>query len=381
MRRIDLYFITEMTVPAIVGFMIMLMLLLGRQLYALLLILYRCSATGHDIVWMLLYYLPTVMMLAVPACLLLGTSLSLNRLERDRELQALRMAGVSLMRLVLPMIMVGVIFSIGMFVFQEKVIPITSHRAELIKRRLAFGSPALFVPQDVVMKLEDNSYLYVRRIDPKTQTFYGVILLKQNPGRFPTLLTVPMAEDHDGQWFLQADPTAPQIKPRLYTFSEHGELSAEGVAGPGSWINMTKEVWAYINDAPTTADELTIKQLLDLRHGLRGAGTGIDLNMALDPEMLTFYLHLKFSSALAALVAVLIAIPLSVHFGRSGGYVGLLLSVMVAFFFIVSQQWAQVLAETSHLSPIIAAWAPDVIFGLLGLILLIREEMGIRRKA
>jgi lipopolysaccharide export LptBFGC system permease protein LptF len=34
----------------------------------------------------------------------------------------------------------------------------------------------------------------------------------------------------------------------------------------------------------------------------------------------------------------------------------------------------QVLAERNYLSPVLAAWAPDVVFGLRGVILLLREE-------
>ncbi len=382
MRRIDRYFFSELIIPSSVGFLIMLMLLIGNQLYGLLSLLYSSNASGREIALMLLYYLPSVLMLAVPASLLLGTALALNRLERDREIQALRMIGLKLTRLVAPMVLLGLLFSVGMFIFQEKVIPFTSHQAETIKRKLIYGSPTSFIPEDLVFKLPDNSHVYIRHADPKTQTLYGVVVWKQDPGKFPTLITIPVAENRNGQWFLEPDP-ATGAAPRLYTFNEHGELAPYiDVTGPDSWMNMSKDVWAYMSDQPTTAEELTFRQLLQLKNGVRGTGMNMGLALNLDPKLLTFLLHRKFAYALAALVAVLIAIPLSVHFGRSGGYIGLLLSVVVSFFFVVSQQWAQVLVEqTHHMSPILGAWAPDALFGLMGIVLLVVEEFGIRRRA
>ncbi|HEY3379651.1 MAG TPA: LptF/LptG family permease, partial [Armatimonadota bacterium] len=140
-------------------------------------------------------------------------------------------------------------------------------------------------------------------------------------------------------------------------------------------LNLPKDIFSYVYNPPTSAEELTFHELLALRTGVRGtAGMSLNNSMMLDAPHLAFYLHRKLAAPLAALVAVLLAIPLSLHFGRSGGYVGLLLSVVLAFFFIVTQQWTQILAETYRLHPVFAAWAPDALYGILGLVLLVREE-------
>ncbi|HEY3378285.1 MAG TPA: LptF/LptG family permease, partial [Armatimonadota bacterium] len=89
MRRIDRYILSEMAVPALVGGFLVLLLLVGNQLYMLLRYLYQ-GVPAHDVLLTLLYYTPGVLMMAIPAALLLGTALGLNRLERDREILALR---------------------------------------------------------------------------------------------------------------------------------------------------------------------------------------------------------------------------------------------------------------------------------------------------
>ena len=345
-----------------------LMLLVGNKLYMLLKWLYSGSP-AHDILMILLYSLPAVLMLALPAALLLGTALGLNRLERDRELLALRMAGVRLTRLVLPYILLAVFMAGLLFWLQEKIVPRMSHMAEKLQRKLAWGSPVAVVPRDVMLRVGAN-YIYVREVDQKTQTLRGVMVCKIDQGML-TWLIIPLAENHNGQWFFRRDPVT-QEKPKLYIFKEHGDPIYGEIEGKDNWLNLNQDVVDFVGEEKTTADEMSFKELWNLQRGVRGAG--MPGSIPLDPNLLTFQLHRKIAAPLAALVAVLIAIPLSVHFGRSGGYVGLLLSVLVAFFFMVSQQWGQVLAETGRLSPVIGAWAPNAFFALLGIVLLVLEE-------
>ncbi|MEI6518434.1 MAG: LptF/LptG family permease [bacterium] len=378
MRKFDRYLLAEMATPFTAGIVVMLMLLVGNQLYILLRTVYSAGAPIRDFGMMLLYYLPAVLVQAIPASVLLGVALALNRLERDRELQSMRLAGISLTRIITPVIIICILISVCILYLQDKVIPYTSHQAERIKMKISYQSPEAVIPSDQVIKLDNGTVVYVKTVDPRNHRLSGVIVWKPNPGKFPTLITIPIAENHDGQWMLMADPLNPQQTPRMYTFDEQGNLGNYiDVTGADSWMNMNNDIWLYITDSPTTAEELSIRQLLDLRKGVR-LSMGVIVS---DPKLLTYYLHRKFSNALAPLVAALLAIPLAVRFGRHGGFTGLLLSFIVAFCFVVSTQWAQVLTETRGINPLLGAWAPAVFFGLIGIIMLIREELGLRKSA
>ncbi|HEY3416233.1 MAG TPA: LptF/LptG family permease [Armatimonadota bacterium] len=371
MRRIDRYILSEIAVPATIGGLLVLVLLTGNWLYSLIKYLYN-GVNPHDVLLILAYRLPSVLMLAIPASLMLGTALALSRLERDRELMSLRMCGVRLKRLVLPLILFALAWSVGMFALQETVIPRATHAALKLTRKVQWGTPEVFIERDVILRA-GQMYLYVREVDPKNHILRGVIATRMGPG-YPMLLTAPIVENRDQHWLLKPDPYT-KANPTLYYFKADGTLAVVGTAiGEDNVMNLTQEVWTYMSDQPSTPEELTLKQLANLRNGVRGPAGTASGSLPLEPKQLTFHVHRKFAAPLAALVGVLIAIPLSVHFGRSGGYVGLLLSVVVAFSFVVSQQWAQALVETDRLQPILAAWAPDALFGLLGIVLLFMEE-------
>ena len=172
--------------------------------------------------------------------------------------------------------------------------------------------------------------------------------------------------------FFKADPITKQI-PVFYIFDLSGVPVTTGSAESGV-IDLKQDVWNFINDQPSRPEELTFLQLRHLLKDMRGVGSVSGYTLPLTPPQLTFFLHRKLAVSLSTLVAILIAIPLSVHFGRSGGYVGLLLSVVVAFFFTIAQQWATVLVVKDMLNPVLAAWGPNAIFGLIGIVLLVLEE-------
>lgn len=372
MRRFDRYLLAEMVVPALMGGVMVVMLLVGNQLYFMLRYLYR-GVPVRDVAMTLAYFSPSVLMLSIPAALLLGAALGLNRLERDREILSLRMAGVRLKRIVAPIIVLGLLASGLMFYLQERVIPQNMHRALELQRKLGVYSPTAVVQEDQVLKFDRGGtrfFIYVNRVDPSPdrQILHDVTILMVGDQRPPVWLMIPRAENRSGRWWMLSDPVTGE-QPRGYT------PGSSIITYDDALMNIPAESMNAAFERRDTA-ELTFHELYAaLQNGERGV-TVYNLNngIMLDRNRLLFYLHRKLAAPLAALVAILIAIPLAIHFGRSGGYVGLLLSVIVAFCFIVSQQWAQVLAEMGRAQPVIAAWAPNAVFGLLGLVLLFREE-------
>jgi lipopolysaccharide export system permease protein len=250
----------------------------------------------------------------------------------------------------------------------------------MLSEQLAFGSPVSLVQRDTMFKVQNGGstyFIYVRDADPNPQRplLRGIVVAKidNNSANPPVWVTIPQAINHNGSWILQADPIS-HVPPRFYIIPLKGDV-VTGECGDGEWL-IPHDAFNFFYDQRTTPDEYTLAELLSAqRHNISGAGASTNLNaIILDRHTIPFYVQRKFAAPLAALVALLIALPLAIHFGRSGGYVGLLLSVVIAFFFVISQQWMQVLAERNYLSPVLAAWAPDVVFGLLGVILLLREE-------
>lgn len=384
-RRSDRYILKEMLVPAAGGIVMVLLLLLGNVLYGLLLKLYEAKAPAGQVGMILAYQLPWLMMQAIPAALLVGTALALNRLERERELMAFRLTGTRTIRIIAPYLVLGLFFSGVLYVMQETVIPGTTRAANRMFYQLQWRNPVNLVPHDVVFRA-DNLYIYVREVDNTTQSLRDISVYRRELDGGNTFMRIPVARNINGEWNVMPDPVTNEPA-RLWSFGPKGDtINVIEVFGTGV-LNLRKEVYDYLAEPPASPEELTLQQLLALRSarsmstgtskGITGMG-GVEVSnaMSLQRPQITFWLHRKFAAPLAALIGILLAIPLAIRFGRAGGYVGLLVSGSVAFVYIVAQQWMQVLAVKSQpmLDPVLAAWGPAAVFGLIGIALLATIE-------
>ena len=78
----------------------------------------------------------------------------------------------------------------------------------------------------------------------------------------------------------------------------------------------------------------------------------------------------KLAIPLSSLVLVLCLAPLSLRFGRGGGFMGVLIGIVVLFFYWNVILFSRVLGETGGLPAWLAGWSEVIIFSVLGGVLL-----------
>jgi lipopolysaccharide export LptBFGC system permease protein LptF len=77
-------------------------------------------------------------------------------------------------------------------------------------------------------------------------------------------------------------------------------------------------------------------------------------------------LQKKFAYPAIALVMAILAVPFSVSSGKRGAVAGIATAVGIAVVYLSVSSLFEAMGNVSQLPPMLAAWSPDVIFGLLG---------------
>jgi lipopolysaccharide export system permease protein len=80
--------------------------------------------------------------------------------------------------------------------------------------------------------------------------------------------------------------------------------------------------------------------------------------------------HTRFASPFATLVLTLIGVSLSSRKIRGGIGMHLGLGILITFAFILFMRISTVFATVGNLPPVLAAWIPNILFGILGILLL-----------
>ena len=91
-----------------------------------------------------------------------------------------------------------------------------------------------------------------------------------------------------------------------------------------------------------------------------------------DTIKLRVQFHRKFSVPVFALIMAMLAAPFGFLVGNRGAMTGIAVSIAVAMTYWGVGQFFEQLGNVDLLPPAVAAWSPDVLFGLAGAYLLMR---------
>jgi lipopolysaccharide export LptBFGC system permease protein LptF len=85
-------------------------------------------------------------------------------------------------------------------------------------------------------------------------------------------------------------------------------------------------------------------------------------------------LYRKFSVPMFALIMAMIAIPFGFLVGNRGAMTGIGVGIAIALAYLATSKLFEKVGEINELQPAVAAWGPDVIFGLAGLYFFLRMK-------
>ena len=91
-----------------------------------------------------------------------------------------------------------------------------------------------------------------------------------------------------------------------------------------------------------------------------------------DTKDLSIQLNLKLAYPLITLVMAVLAIPFALSMGKRGSLTGIAAAIGLAITYLVVTQTFQALGDVNLLPTLLAAWSPDLLFGLAGAYLLLR---------
>jgi lipopolysaccharide export LptBFGC system permease protein LptF len=91
-----------------------------------------------------------------------------------------------------------------------------------------------------------------------------------------------------------------------------------------------------------------------------------------DTIRLSVQLQRKVAEPVITLVMAILAVPFAVSMGRRGGLAGIATAIGVAIVYWVVALVFGSMGNVATLPPILAAWSPDLLFGIAGAYLLLR---------
>ena len=319
--------------------------------------LLRHDAPIGSIVRSFLFKLPLVVTQVTPAAVLVGGLVGLGLLARQNEFVALRSCGVSVWQIATPLLVLATVISGCTFLWNETVVPYCARRwhaienLEIKKRGLA----TVFTGREVWFHGGAGFY-NIDRVSPRQQTLYGLAVYQLGPDFRPVrLVEADSAMWQGGRWELS--------NARTLEFAPDGVREVPGP--PANFVlPETLEDFRAVEVEPEELSYAMLRrQIKDLlRKGVDASESWVDL-------------HLKLSLPAASLMMMLLAVPLAASGTRLtslAASIGLGFAVGFGYFVLVA--FSRALGQSGALPPVLAAWAANVLFALVGSYYLLGAE-------
>jgi lipopolysaccharide export system permease protein len=113
--------------------------------------------------------LPFTVAMTLPMAVLVAVLYAFSRLAAENEITALKANGVSMTRLLVPVVVGGAMLSIAMIAFNDQVLPRTNHRLRTLQGDIARKKPTFAIKEQIINEVAPNSYfLRTNHLDRET---------------------------------------------------------------------------------------------------------------------------------------------------------------------------------------------------------------------
>lgn len=314
------------------------------------------DATVMMVVRYYLYYMPYIIVLTIPVGMLLGSLFTFGQLGKYGELTAMKASGLSVYRLIRPMLLAGVMVSLLIFAAGEWIVPAANQRrADINSTQFDRHTEDRSLRNNVLFRGEGGRQYLMRLYNGVQRQAKDVFIVEFQEGAIVSAIQAESMDWVDDGWILR-NGTLRRFQPR-------GPLTAfiafEALPCP-EWKERPDD-FQRGQKRPEAMNYGELKQYI--RNVQRGGG---------DVQGYLVDLNLKLAFPCAGVIIVLFGGALAAHVKKSGAAMGFAMSIGICFLYWGFLRISQAFGHADALSPIAAAWGPNLIFGLLGALLLIR---------
>jgi lipopolysaccharide export system permease protein len=302
---------------------------------------------------------PTMIYQLTPLAVLIGVLVTFTLLTKSNEITAMKATGVSIYRVVLPVMITAAVFAIALFVFDQLYLPRSYTRQDQLHSIIKGKPPQTYLRPDRKWIFGQKSAIYYYQFfDPDRNIFYNFSAY-------------------------EFDPKTYQITRRVYAARVEWSDSLQKWRFENGWVRDFNgaAIESYKPFDLTTVAEVgeppqyfkkEVKQSQEMNYDELHAYISDLQQSGFDVVRLKVQLYKKIAYPVMTFVICLIAIPFSLVAGKRGALTGVAAAIALAMVYWVVSGAFEAMGSVAYLPPAMAAWAPDLLFALVGGYMILR---------
>jgi LPS export ABC transporter permease LptF/LPS export ABC transporter permease LptG len=330
-----------------------LMLLLVFTLFELLGDILRNQVSplvvGEYLVTVTPYFLYNI----TPLSVLLAVLITLGVMQRSNEITAVKATGISIYRLIVPVLATAAILAVSLFFFDQFYLPRANQRQDALRNSIKGKPPQTYLNPERKWIVGQHFNIYYYQLFDSDRDQFGRLSV------------------------FQFDPVNFQLTRRIYADRAHWEDSVHRWVCTQGWVrnlrgSAMEDYRTFVVDTfpavsePPTYFKKEVKQSSEMSYQELGRYIRDLQQSGFDVVRLRVQLAKKLAFPIITLVMAVLAIPFALASGRRGAIAGVATAVGIAVVYWTVSGLFEAMGNISQLPPVLAAWSPDLIFALVG---------------
>ncbi len=310
-------------------------------------------------------YIAPYLQWIIPAALLLATLYTLWNFCRHSEITAMRASGIGFSVIVSPLFVTAASLMIFIALINEFYAPHAAEKAQAF-REARFQNITSDVRHNVPFyNRAANRVWRINQMDnARPNLLEGVLISIDRPdGSSACDITCRKAEYLDGMWWL--------FYPQYQYFDELNNP----VENPSP--ELAKLVIRAFPDLDETPEDFILMNKPWEFYSIRNMISHLQDNPNLNPREVAskrYDIHSKLSVPFSCLIITLFAIPAGVATSRQSVFKGVIIAIAMFMSFYAANIGCMILAKNELMPVILAAWLPNLLFFIAGLVLFHRHR-------
>ena len=301
----------------------------------------------------LLNVTPYLLYKIAPLVMLLAVLVTFGLMNRANEITAIKATGISIYRIVMPVIVAAAVLATALFFADQFYLPHTNKRQEALHNQIKGKPPQTYLRPDRKWIFgQNNDIYYYQFFDPDRDQFGNITVFQLDRASFTITRRIHAERAH---W-------AENLNRWIYEQGWDRSLNVSAISDYHPFDVATfpslPETPSYFKKEVKQYDEMNYEELHRYIRDLQQSG--------FDVVRLRVQLQQKLSYPLITLIMALLAIPFSLAAEKKGAVTGIAVAVGIAAVYLVASPLFEAMGNARLLPPALAAWSPDLIFVLFG---------------
>jgi len=309
----------------------------------------------HIVLRYYVYYLAYTLILVLPVAMLMASLFTISQLKKHGELSAIKSAGVNLLSILTPLLVIGVIVSIFAVIFGEMVVPFAERRRNDLDREYLRRTSKTYQLKKTNICIQDskNRIVTIQFYDGNTKKAFNVNVQTTRDNSLIRRINADTMCIKGNDWVLKHG-----IERKFDDGEERVNKFEELVISDFSFSARDLEITQI---KPEEMNYFELKRYIETVRKIGG-----------DPRGFYVDLYLKFTFPFSNLIVILIGAPLATYRWKGGVSLGFGLSLFISFFYFVVVKLGQAMGNKGTVDPFLASSLGLIVFGIGGIVLVFK---------